>query len=333
MRGRRLLLVTPEFHGYWRSIESAFAQLGYDAHTVRYDRLGTRRDKLHHKLAVELPARVTRRGHNGVDERASSRVLAALDAVRPDVVLTIKGDVFSDAVWERLLRTPHILWLLDERERTRFTDATLATLSPVVSYSSAEASAMAALGVDAHYVPNAYDPDVQFTPIPSDDVVFVGARYPVRERIMVDLAAAGVPVRAYGRDWSRHPVDRLRTWSWRRPAVPGHRDIPLSTAFGVMAGAAASVNIHSKQDGFAYRTFESSGVGGVQLIDRPEVAEFYDPGIEVAVYRDAAELADLARRALSDPMWASGLRERGRARTLAEHTFVHRARRLEPLWG
>ena len=51
----------------------------------------------------------------------------------------------------------------------------------------------------------------------SDEVVFVGARYPGRESLLTDLTAAQVPVRAYGRDWSAHPLDRLRTWRLRRP--------------------------------------------------------------------------------------------------------------------
>ncbi len=44
------------------------------------------------------------------------------------------------------------------------------------------------------------------------------------------------------------------------------------------------------------------------------------------------ELLELCARARVDPTWAQGLREAGRRRTLAEHTFDHRVAVLEQLW-
>ena len=168
--------------------------------------------------------------------------------------------------------------------------------------------------------------------MPSDEVVFVGARYPGREALLTDLATSGVPVRAYGRDWSGHPVDRLRTWRLRQPPVPHGRDLPRADAYAVMAGARATLNVHGDQDGFTMRTFEACGVGALQLVDRADVSRHYEPGVELAVFGSPEEAAELARRAATDRPWADGLRAAGRARTLAEHTFVHRARDLEALW-
>jgi spore maturation protein CgeB len=173
---------------------------------------------------------------------------------------------------------------------------------------------------------------VSFRARPGDEVVFVGARYPNREALLTALAGSGVPVRAYGRDWSGHPLDRLRTWRLRQPAVPHGRDLPLAEAYGVMAGARAALNVHGDQDGFTMRTFEACGVGAVQLVDRADVSRHYEPGAELAVFGSPEEAAELAHRAVTDRPWAQGLRSAGRARTLAEHTFVHRARTLEALW-
>jgi spore maturation protein CgeB len=139
-------------------------------------------------------------------------------------------------------------------------------------------------------------------------------------------------VRAYGRDWSRHPVDRLRSWNWRRPAVPAERDIDRLAAYEVMAESAATLNLHADQDGFTMRTFEACGVGAVQLIDRTDLDGLYDDGTELASWRSVGELVELCRRARVDRVWTDGLRERGRARTLAEHTFDHRVAVLEELW-
>ena len=74
-------------------------------------------------------------------------------------------------------------------------------------------------------------------------------------------------------------------------------------------------------------------MGAVQLIDRADVSALYEPDREVAVFASEDELVELAQRAVADRVWADGLRAAGRARTLAEHTFDHRARDLEQLWG
>ena len=54
------------------------------------------------------------------------------------------------------------------------------------------------------------------------------------------------------------------------------------------------------QDGFTMRTFEACGVGAVQLVDRADVAQHYEPGTEVAVFDGVDEAAELARRAAAD---------------------------------
>ncbi|MCS6711630.1 glycosyltransferase family 1 protein [Brachybacterium sp. EF45031] len=149
------------------------------------------------------------------------------------------------------------------------------------------------------------------------------------------LAEAGVPVRVYGRDWSGAWQDRLRTWRWRTPGLPSGRDLGRADAYGVMAASAATLNIHGDQDGFTIRTFETAGVGGVQLVDRTEVSRYYEPGVEVEVF-DGADgsdgIVEVTRRLLADPARAARMREAARRRTLAEHTLTHRAAQLTELW-
>ena len=327
----RLLVLSPVFHGYWRSLERAFTTLGYAVTTVPYDAHTGRVDRARAKVAHDL---VERLGGPAARRRAeqTARAVAAVREVDPEVVLVVKGDTFDDELWHLLQGRRRALWLYDELRRTEHTEASLAAAGPVASYSPDDVVTLAARGLRAVHVPLAHDPDVAFTARPSDEVVFVGARYPAREALLTALAGSDVPVRAHGRDWSGHPLDRLRTWRLRRPAVPHGRDLPRADAYAVMAGARATLNLHGDQDGFTMRTFEACGVGAVQLVDRADVERHYEPGVELAVFGSPEEAAALARRAASDRAWADGLRAAGRARTLAEHTFVHRARDLEALW-
>ncbi|NHA68782.1 CgeB family protein [Phycicoccus flavus] len=329
----RVLVLSPAFHGYWRSLERALAGRGHEVRTVRYDERGPA-GRLGAKALHELPERL---GASDARRRAAlgRRARNAVTAHDPDVLVVVKGDAFDDDFWDLLAarRQRRVLWLYDELRRTGHTALSLALAGPVASYSPLDVEALRARGLRAEHVPLAHDPHEPVTPYPPrDEVVFVGARYPGREALLRSLADAGLPVRAHGRDWSEHPVDRARTWRLGTPGLPAGRDLARPDAYGVMAAATATLNIHGDQDGFTMRTFEACGVGAVQLVDRADVARHYEPGTEVAVFSGADEARDLARRAHTDRPWADALRRAGRARTLAEHTFDVRARSLEALW-
>ena len=209
-RPTRVLVLSPVFHGYWTSLERALAARGNEVLTVTYDD-GGRAARLAAKLVHELPERL---GADDARRRAATgrRARAAVLAHDPDVVLVVKGDAFDDDFWDLLdrRRQRRALWLYDELRRTGHSERSLGSAGQVASYSPDDVAALTARGLRAVHVPLAHDPAVPFTPRPSDDVVFVGARYPAREALLATLHGAGVPVRAHGRDWSRHPVDRAQ---------------------------------------------------------------------------------------------------------------------------
>lgn len=329
----RLLLLSPGFHGYWKSMERAFADRGHEMHTHVYDALPTTRAKLVHKARHELPARL---GGDTFDRQArmtTDRAIVALRTYRPDGVVVVKGDLLTDNFWTAVGDRPHVLWLYDEIRRMRHRMDRLVALGPLASYSSADTAALSAAGAVVRHVPGAFDPHLapQGPVTRTDDVVFIGARYSGREATLTALAERGVPIRVIGRDWSHHWFDRARTWSVRRPPLRSERDIALEDGYRVLAGARAALNLHENQDGFTMRTYEIPGSHGLQLIDRDDVAALYEPGTEIAVFASPEEAVDLCHRAAVDRAWAERIREAGRRRTLAEHTFAHRIAVLEEL--
>lgn len=327
----RLLLISPGFHGYWRSIAEALERRGYDVTTQVYDTRGPAAT-LRLKLLHELPRRLGL--PQATDAGPTKAAIKALRTARADIVVAIRVTGMLPDFWAELSRQPRsVLWLYDEVRRTDHTAETLRAATAIATYSRLDAAAFARDRLTVRHVANAFDPHVAVTPAPRiDAVTFIGARYPNRDALLRTLMHAGVPVRAYGRDWSDHPFDRARTWRTGRVGIPNARDVPREVAYGVMQASTATLNMHRDQDGFTMRTFEAAGVGAVQLIDRADVSEFYEPGTEVAVFESPEEAVELARRAARDTVWANGIRERGRARTLAEHTFDHRVAELEKLW-
>jgi spore maturation protein CgeB len=333
---RRILLVCPAFHGYGDSIADALRRAGHQVQSHAYDLNATLGAKVRTKLLHELPGRLgSEAGAQRQRVDMTARAMAAVRDVRPDVVITVKGDALAPDYWRAVDASGarQLLWLYDELARMRFDDDVLTSRPSIVSYSPHDVASLSQRGLRAAHVLDAFDHTIAFTPVRSDEVVFVGARYPDRTRILAGLHQRGVSVRAYGRDWSHHPFDRLRTWQISRPDIPSGRDVSRGEAYGITAGAVGAINSHTDQDGFTMRTYELPGAGSLQLIDRPDIDELYEPGREVLVFRDLDELTEHCRRAQRDRQWARGIAEAGRARTLAHHTFDHRVPQLESAWA
>lgn len=331
----RVLLVTPRFRNYWRSYASALEDLGHTVEVFLYDNFQTTGAILTNKLVYEVPGRFgSTVGQRALSRRVTRDVIAFLDTVKVDVALVIKGDVFEHAFWDTLdrLGVPSVLYLYDDLIRMEHTTETLRRARHVATYSLRDQREMEASGYSVTYVPLFFDPKLRFNPVREDVIVFVGARYAQREGLLMGLHAAGVPVVAYGRDWSHRLVDRFRSLELRRPDVPGRPDVSLAESYGLAAGAAAAINMHGGHDGFNNRTFEICGAGGLQLIDRPDVQSFYEIGTEVLAYQSPEQLHDHALRTIADRAWARRMRDAARRRSHAQHTCLHRVRELAQCW-
>lgn len=330
----RVLLVSPGFHGYHSAISAALTARGHVVSTHVYDDHGGVVGRAWHQVRHQLPRRIGAASVRRLGREETARAAAAVEQTRPEAVVVVKGDTLAEQFWDRIDGLPRVTWLYDEVRRTHYSSDRLAAIGPLATYSAMDAADFASHGWDTRLLPLAFDH--RLAPSPTNrrtaHISFIGARYPAREQVLIAMHEHGVSVRAYGRDWSGHPVDRLRTWRLGSPRVPAERDLTRAEAYDVMAASAATLNLHGDQDGFTMRTFEASGVGGLQLIDRHDVGELYEPGSEVLAWTHIDELIDLCRRAVSDPSWADAIRVSGRARTLAEHTFDHRVAVLEGAW-
>lgn len=335
--GNRLLLISPGFHGYYKALARSFELQGYDVVTHCYDVTASRRGKAWNKARHELPARLKGSGGHLSADRVSARAIDQIDQIRPDVIVVIRGDIFLESFWEsaRAQTDRLVVWMYDEMRRTAFDAVMVNAYSRIATYSREDTDALRAAGIDALYLPLGFDSHAQVAKSEAGRgvVSFIGAPFAKREAALATLIDAGIPVKAWGRGWSDHPFDRARTWRIASQGVPNARDASSSESLSIMRNSVATLNIHGDQDGFTMRTFEASGVGALQFIDREDVAEFYDIGSEVLVYQSPAELIELARRALSKPEVFVPIRDAAKRRTLAEHTLDHRVGALEKFWG
>lgn len=328
-----VLLVSPDFHGYWQALSRALSTLGCEVTVHRYDRAQSRTASVANVISHRVGAP---RLHDMVSQELTRTTIQTLEVARPDAVLVVKGDQLTSEWWQTLLdrHIPHCVWLYDELVNMSYDLSLLAQLDRVLSYSAADVPTLGEGGVTTGLLPNGFDSLLQWQPRPVPAVSFVGARYPEREQVLVSLAERGIPVAVWGREWSRDLWDRARTGRWRENLkLPTHPDIGRDEYYGVMAGSTATLNIHGvHHQGLSMRTFEAPGVGALSLIDRDEVSSFYEPGAETVVFHSEDELVDLIGRAEREPHWANGIRAAGIRRTEAEHTFVHRMRTVVDGW-
>jgi spore maturation protein CgeB len=181
---------------------------------------------------------------------------------------------------------------------------------------------------------NAHDPSDHFPVSPDPnfaaDLSFVGNRLPDREARVDEffLRAAGqAPKFRFllgGSGWE----DKILPENVRYVGHVFTRDL---NAFNCSSRAVLNISRESMaRYGFspATRLFEAAGAAACLLTDSwQDVGEFLEPGREVLVARDGAEVA--AIMAELDVERATTIGRAARERVLAEHTYERRAREVE----
>lgn len=334
----KILLIAPEFYGYWDAARWGFEQLGHEVEVSVYDRRATLRDSFTYAVDVHIPRKLRGRNPNPeLHRRALEIVRPRLEGGNHDSIVVINGAVVGSEVFEDARRRgiPVVLWLQDELSRLIFhTVDSLKVFSGVGTYSARDVEFLRASGINSQLVPNGYDSRLALSGEPrSRDVVFIGARDAHRAEILTSLTMRGAPVVAYGNEWSHRLRDRARALSWERPDIKSRPNVTRDEASKLIYHSLCAVNIHVPgiQDGINPRTFEICGIGGVQATDRPDIASYYEPGKELLRYSSVDELADMVQRISAEPRLASSMRKAARKRTEAEHTIVHRCRQLVDL--
>ncbi|MCA9510005.1 MAG: glycosyltransferase [Myxococcales bacterium] len=184
-----------------------------------------------------------------------------------------------------------------------------------------------ALDKPVYYLPEAFNPKAHDAPPLTDaeratfgcDICTAGNLYTYRAEFFARLADYDVKL------WG-HPAP---LWMRTEAIAPMVQNRYVANADKARAFRAAKVCINNLNPaeiwGLNARAFEIAGCGGFQLLDwRPALADLFVDGEEVVSFRDMADLRAKLDHYLPREEERRAIAERGRARSLREHTFRHR---------
>jgi spore maturation protein CgeB len=295
--------------------EDSIAGFRAAGHDVRFG--VTRNPRLNRSIERLLVARWT-----GAPRVA--RIMRTITRFEPDLILAVAPYHMPLAILRQVAalpgRPPLLGWVGDAFTAA---DAPAAALLDTVAYTD---TGMLALHRQfgwpspAIYLPHAANPRLDrgvADPLSRHrDMVFVANPTPHRRALVAQIQT---PVRLFGIGWTQAPATAH---------VIQARHIGIEELGAIYRSATAVLNVrneHNVLSGLNQRHFDpylaATPVVSDDLADLPRC---FDPGTEVLVYHDAAELNDLYARLRREPGFATTIGARGRQRVLAEHTYAHR---------
>lgn len=149
------------------------------------------------------------------------------------------------------------------------------------------------------------------------NVTFVGSAYGTRPRWIAALEQVGIKVDCFGHGWPAGPISAADI-----PRIIRESVISLNFAD---PGSYGLGTFRREVPQIKARTFEVPGAGGFLLTQKvPALAEYYQPGKEVAIFEGIADLVDQIRYFLSHPSERDHIALAGYERTVREHTYEKR---------
>ncbi len=189
------------------------------------------------------------------------------------------------------------------------------------------------IGIASEYFRLGFDPRVKsaFEGVQRDiDVSFVGAigRSHGNAHTLLERLCRETPIKVYG-----YGVEDLPANSPIRKRYES--EVWGLDMFGILARSRITVNRHiGVAENYAnnMRLYEATGMGATLVTDRKDnLADLFEPGVEVETYSDPEEAVAKVAELLRDPERCCSIGAAGAARTLRDHTYSVRMAQLRDI--
>lgn len=191
-------------------------------------------------------------------------------------------------------------------------DVTLTTTKEVVDWYRSH-------GYQAYYFPLATSENFQNLEIEKDiDVLFIGNKYGVREKVVRQLVSSGINIYCRGN-------------GWEEGYATAQESISLSQRAKIVLGI-GSVGYSDKLVTLKLRDFDGPMSGGVYITKyNPDLSELYNVDKEIILYRRYEEIPDLILKILEDWGKYKSVGLAGAKKAKQEHLWHHRIKFISGL--
>ena len=331
----RILVIGPNYFNFLNAVSESFRKLGHEVHTDGYD------NPVHPYNAFNRFR--WKIASNRVKMLENSRRLYAehicgvFSDVRPDFVFIMNGDIFESGTLELFRKTSKVvLWLFDIRDKVRGSRENGRHVDSLFCFDKNDVDAFVREGVDARFLPQAYDEDI-YRPLNLEkdiDILFVGNMMysPKRRETVLKVINAfpdrKIQVHGLWSPWYKGPV----RWLCRPfKDIITNGNVTPQQANALYNRARVVLNIHQEhqKDGANPRVFEICGAGAYQICDaNPYLRNIFANG-GIGLYDTATGLETLIGEALKPSFERPPLPEG----ILEANTFTARMREVMKIFN
>lgn len=322
----KALIIGPDFYNFNEAVRAAFSAHGFETEVAGY---GTPVDpydtaaRIGYKLSLDKEAAKVRNRR-----RRQTYYTALFDAVAPDVVFILNGEILSTDTldyYRRGARTA--LWCFDSVKHIPAVQEHIGHVDRFYCYDRGDIEFYKGRGQTALFLPQAADTMV-YKPLEGVqkdiDILFVGDLYHSQKRqsyirsVIEAFPDKTIKVAGIYKPWYKNPVKALTR---ERRDIFTNCNLPPEEVNKLYNRARVVLNIHNEQqsDGANPKVFEICASGAYQICDaNPYIRQLFDDG-SVGLYNGEDQLHELIRSALEKDMGANAAA--AREKVLAGHTF------------
>jgi spore maturation protein CgeB len=331
---KKVLIISPLFFDYQKSIGNAFEELGYETKIETYD------EPIHpfkgllkwrHKFSL-----------NKEKLRAKSRakynnyIRCIYRDYQPTIVFIYNGTILTDDTLDFFRKNSKVLlWMYDSvlRHDRRICISHIDHVDAFFCFEQNDVEYYKSTGKQAFFLPLACDTNVYF-PVENEkdiDILFVGTIYISPQRIkllrLITNRFAEYKIVIYGhyKPFYKNPMK----WLFREKRhVFKNINIAPCKVSELFSHSRIVLNIHNRQtfNGANPRVFEACGAKAYQICDANPFIESLFPNNEIGLYHNETELIASIEDALKNDKTINA--QRAYEIVLSKHTFKHRVEEM-----
>lgn len=307
---RKVLLLIPSYSSFFKPIKKAFQELGWETANIDYRR-------------GDLSVRVIRfvpkiGGRDKASELIRSKIISKQKSFKPDLVLTVKGELLGRDLLEELRKRSKVAnWFPDPMNYWELMKQITPWYDFFFHFDPLIIKELRNLGYkNVYYLPFAAEIGDGKSFDPKYNISFVGTYSEFREKYLSVLKDLGLNI------WG----DPRWFQSKLKDCNKGGR-ISQKEMKDIIKKSKINVNLiyDAPREGTNLRTFEVTGSGGFLLTESvKDLVNLFKVGQEVEAFRSSDELSEKAKKYLDSERDRIKISHAGYIRSVNDHNYKKR---------